>query len=132
MGTGQRFSTMLSRLVHRQLAARCTFAATRIAIKPLPMPMTRVRFFAAGPEPLSKQQVQERVLATVKAFEKVDPSAVSATSSFKDLGLDSLDAVEVVMAIEDEFGIEITDEDAEKINTVKQAVDFIAALPEAK
>jgi acyl carrier protein len=41
-----------------------------------------------------------------------------------DLGADSLDTVELVMALEDEFGIEIPDEDAEKINTVQNAIDY--------
>ena len=44
-----------------------------------------------------------------------------------DLGADSLDTVELVMALEEEFGIEIPDEDAEKITTVQQAVDYISS-----
>jgi acyl carrier protein len=44
-----------------------------------------------------------------------------------DLGADSLDAVELVMAFEEEFGVEIPDEEAEKITTVKAAVDFVEA-----
>jgi acyl carrier protein len=51
---------------------------------------------------------------------------VTATASFvDDLGADSLDTVELVMAFEEAFGIEIPDEDAEKIATVKDAVDYI-------
>lgn len=46
---------------------------------------------------------------------------------YGDLGADSLDAVELVMAIEDEFGIEIDDENAEKIATVQQAIDYVMA-----
>lgn len=51
---------------------------------------------------------------------------VKPEASFtQDLGADSLDTVELVMAFEEEFGLEIPDEDAEKIQTVKNAVDFI-------
>lgn len=56
----------------------------------------------------------------------VDASEVKLESSFmEDLGADSLDTVELVMALEDEFGVEIPDEAAEKILTVQNAVDFI-------
>jgi acyl carrier protein len=48
-----------------------------------------------------------------------------------DLGADSLDTVELVMALEDEFGIEIPDEDAEKINTVQNAIDYALAHKKA-
>lgn len=53
---------------------------------------------------------------------------VKAESKFvDDLGADSLDLVELIMAFEDKFGVEISDEDAEKIVTVKDALDYIEA-----
>ncbi len=56
----------------------------------------------------------------------VDESKVTESSSFvEDLGADSLDQVELVMAFEEEFGIEIPDDVAEKITTVQKAVDYI-------
>jgi len=56
----------------------------------------------------------------------VDASEVTPESSFvEDLGADSLDTVELVMAFEEEFGIEIPDEDAEKIAKVKDAIEYI-------
>ncbi|MDK2855115.1 MAG: acyl carrier protein [Bacillota bacterium] len=58
----------------------------------------------------------------------VDEEAVTPEASFvDDLGADSLDIVELVMALEEEFGIEIPDEDAEKITTVGDAVEYIKA-----
>ena len=58
----------------------------------------------------------------------VDPKEVTTQASFvNDLGADSLDTVELVMAFEEEFGTEIPDEEAEKIQTVGQAVEYIKA-----
>lgn len=56
----------------------------------------------------------------------VDPTQVTSDAHFiDDLGADSLDTVELVMAFEEEFGVEIPDEDAEKISTVKSAIDYL-------
>ncbi|MGD8719561.1 MAG: acyl carrier protein [Candidatus Zixiibacteriota bacterium] len=58
----------------------------------------------------------------------VTPEQVTPEASFiEDLGADSLDTVELVMALEEEFDIQIPDEEAEKITTVQQAVDYIVA-----
>jgi acyl carrier protein len=58
----------------------------------------------------------------------VDEAEVTASASFQDdLGADSLDIVELVMAFEEAFDVEIPDEDAEKIKTVKDAIDYIKA-----
>ena len=70
----------------------------------------------------------ERVRKIVVEQLGVKEDEVSAESSFvDDLGADSLDTVELVMALEEEFETEIPDEDAEKITTVQQAVDYINA-----
>nr|AIU99491.1 Acyl Carrier Protein [Salvia miltiorrhiza] len=82
---------------------------------------------------LDKSEVADRVINVVKKFEKVDPSKVTPNAHFhNDLGLDSLDAVEIVMALEEEFGFEIPDNEADKINSIDLAVDFIASHPQAK
>ncbi len=82
---------------------------------------------------LPTAEVQERILTVIKNFDKVDPSKVHPTSKFgEDLGLDSLDAVEVVMAIEDEFAIEIPDAEADRIASVSDAVEYVAGHPMAK
>ena len=70
--------------------------------------------------------VAERVKKIVVEHLGVDAEKVNPEASFiDDLGADSLDTVELVMAFEEEFGIEIPDDAAEKILTVKDAVDFI-------
>jgi acyl carrier protein len=68
----------------------------------------------------------ERVKKIITEQLGVDEEDVTPEANFvEDLGADSLDTVELVMAFEEEFGIEIPDEDAEKILTVQQAVDYI-------
>jgi acyl carrier protein len=68
----------------------------------------------------------ERVKKVVVEQLSVDAGEVTPTASFQgDLGADSLDTVELVMAFEEEFSIEIPDEEAEKISTVQDAVNYI-------
>lgn len=68
----------------------------------------------------------DRVKKVVVDRLKVSEDEVTETASFvDDLGADSLDVVDLVIGFEDEFEIQIPDEDAEKIQTVKQAVDYI-------
>lgn len=57
---------------------------------------------------------------------------MSETATFKDMGLDSLDEVEVVMALEEEFALEIPDAEADKIRSAPDAIDYIASHPRAK
>ncbi|MYK58794.1 MAG: acyl carrier protein [Rhodospirillaceae bacterium] len=73
--------------------------------------------------------VADRVKSIVVEHLGVDEAKVSEDASFiVDLGADSLDTVELVMAFEEEFDIEIPDDAAEKITTVKDAIDFIAEM----
>ena len=70
--------------------------------------------------------VDEKVKQIIVEQLGVEESEVTATASFvDDLGADSLDVVELVMAFEEAFNIEIPDEDAEKIRTVQDAIDYI-------
>ena len=73
-------------------------------------------------------EVQSKVVEIIVDKLGVKESEVTPEASFTNhLGADSLDTVELVMALEEEFECEIPDEDAEKITTVQQAVDFIKA-----
>ena len=74
--------------------------------------------------------IEKRVKKIVAEQLGVNESEVKNASSFvNDLGADSLDTVELVMALEEEFGCEIPDEDAEKITSVQQAIDYVTAHP---
>lgn len=77
--------------------------------------------------------VEERVKNIVMEQLGVEPEQVTTEASFvDDLGADSLDNVELVMALEEEFGIEIPDEEAEKIRTVGEAINYINSAAEQK
>ena len=70
--------------------------------------------------------INSRVISIIVDKLGVDESKVTKEAKFiDDLGADSLDTVELIMEFEDEFGLEIPDEDAEKILSVSQAVDYI-------
>lgn len=74
----------------------------------------------------TQEEITTRVTALVVDHLGVDAGDVSPTASFiDDLGADSLDIVELVMAFEEEFGVEIPDDAAEKITTVKDAISYI-------
>ncbi|KAM7183319.1 Acyl carrier protein-like protein [Naviculisporaceae sp. PSN 640] len=91
-----------------------------------------VRFYSVAGG-LEKAEVYSRIKQLLQGFDKVnDPSNITETSHFaNDLGLDSLDTVEVVMAIEEEFSIEIPDKDADQIHSIDKAVEYILSQPDA-
>ena len=77
---------------------------------------------------MQMENIEQRVKKIVAEQLGVNEADVKAESSFvNDLGADSLDTVELVMALEEEFECEIPDEDAVKITTVQQAVDYVKA-----
>ena len=75
---------------------------------------------------MSSRGEEEEEERSVSGLFGVDEEEVTEDASFvDDLGADSLDTVELVMALEEEFGLEIPDEDAEKITRVKEAIEYI-------
>ncbi len=78
--------------------------------------------------PMDVKEVEEKVISIVSKQMGVDESKITRETSFvNDLNADSLDTVELVMEFEDEFETSIPDEEAEKIQTVGQAIDFIVS-----
>jgi acyl carrier protein len=76
----------------------------------------------------SRAEIFERVKSVLSEQLGVDEGEITEDASFQDdLDADSLDLVELIMELEDNFGMKIPDEDAQKITTVGQAVDYVAA-----
>ncbi|KAI2634432.1 acyl carrier protein-like protein [Xylaria nigripes] len=132
-----RSAVAASRVVARPLTTRSAFtiprgtAATPFLVqRNATIPAVRMYSAAVG---LKREEVEDRIMGILRDFDKVnDPSNITTSAQFaNNLGLDSLDIVEVVMAIEEEFSIEIPDKDADAILSVNQAVDYIMNQPDA-
>ncbi|KAK6457637.1 mitochondrial acyl carrier protein [Scheffersomyces xylosifermentans] len=118
------FRNTLLRTLRTPLVTRQSLRIASVgAVKP-----SFVRFYSGFP-PLDRDLARERILELLEGYEKVDKSKeITEESSFvQDLGLDSLDVVEVVMELEHEFNIQIPDNEADSLKTVGQAIDYVLA-----
>ncbi|VDK45735.1 unnamed protein product [Anisakis simplex] len=80
----------------------------------------------SGKPPLTLKTLEERIMLVLSLYDKIDPKQLTMDSKFfEDLGLDSLDHVEVIMALEDEFGFEIPDGDADNLKTPRDIYQYI-------
>ena len=83
-----------------------------------------VRAFSSAS--FTKDEVEKKIFDLLKAFDKVDPKKLRIDAHLSnDLGFDSLDRVDVLMAVEEEFNLEIPDEDIDKMLTVKDTVEYV-------
>ena len=102
----------------------------KLAFRSIRAPVARasfvkpIRFYVAPP--ISKDEVTSRAIQALKTVAPLQESNITLESSFqKDLGLDSLDTVEALVALEEEFDLEIPDKISDEIKTVGEAVDYI-------
>ncbi|KAH8645780.1 acyl carrier protein-like protein [Xylariales sp. PMI_506] len=114
------------------VAARAPIVSRAAALAAPSTRIAAIRMYSAAAG-LKKEEVESRIIGILQGFDKVnDVSNIKPTAHFaNDLGLDSLDTVEVVMAIEEEFSIEIPDKEADAIHSVDKAVEYIVSQPDA-
>lgn len=77
----------------------------------------------------STSEMEFKVTEILKRFNTVDSSKITTTATFKEIGLDSLDSVEAIVAMEEILGVELSDEDAFKINTIQEAINIFSKKP---
>ena len=75
-----------------------------------------------------QQDTYNKVIDIIASKLKIDKEKIATASTLQDLGADSLDMVEIIMKLEEVFGIEIKDEDAERLHNVKEVVDYVQSL----
>ena len=95
-------------------------------------PNSQLTFLRRNYSSLTEVDVSKRVYDVIKGFKKAQSTEITDDLNFSlDLGFDSLDIVEVLVAVEEEFDFEIPDADADEIKTVGQIIDYIVKHPEA-
>ncbi len=77
---------------------------------------------------MSAEELTRRVIGVIAKTHRVSPETITPETTFQELGMDSLDAVNVLFALEEEFNVNIPDEDAREIRTVRQVIEGIAKL----
>lgn len=75
-----------------------------------------------------KADTHNKVVDIVAHKLKIEKNTITPTATLQDLGADSLDMVEIIMKLEEQFGIEINDEDAEKLHNVGEVVEYVHGL----
>lgn len=81
---------------------------------------------------MSNDEITARILQIIAETQRKDPAEVTIDSTFEDLGIDSMDGVNIVFALENEFDINVPDEDVKKLRSVREVVDGVTKLIEMK
>ncbi|XP_069005793.1 NADH:ubiquinone oxidoreductase subunit AB1b [Embiotoca jacksoni] len=126
-GLAVRAAAVPAATLHRPLSSAAGSRRTRwVGQRRIPSLGVLCRQYGDLP-PLTLETIKDRVMYVLKLYDKINPEKLQTSSHFmKDMGLDSLDQVEIIMAMEDEFGFEIPDAEAEKLMTPEEIVQYIA------
>ena len=122
-----RTSMVASRYTQLPIVTHTHYLLTSNKVHPKPfLSSTQLRLFSEEGSPPTWKEVNDKIIEVLSAFDKIAPENVSLEAHFiNDLGLDSLDIVEIVMSFEDFFDVEITDDELETVFSGKDAADLI-------
>lgn len=84
------------------------------------------------PEPSEPEELGLRVIRVIAETQRIPPASISINSAFEELGIDSLDGINIVFALENEFDVNIPDEGVQNMRSVREAVEGVRALLEEK
>ncbi|KAK0400271.1 hypothetical protein QR680_003433 [Steinernema hermaphroditum] len=123
--TGIRSVSCFARATIRRAVVMPQLSFMQIQNTPALANNTQIRYYGAK-APLTLKTLEERIILVLSLYDKIDPKKLTMEANFvNDLGLDSLDHVEIVMALEDEFGFEIPDGDADRMKTPRDIFKYI-------
>eukprot|EP01121_Diplochlamys_sp_Union-15-3_P011269 TRINITY_DN3247_c0_g1_i1.p1 TRINITY_DN3247_c0_g1~~TRINITY_DN3247_c0_g1_i1.p1 ORF type:complete len:122 (-),score=16.62 TRINITY_DN3247_c0_g1_i1:78-443(-) len=121
---------MLSRFVNATLVKQVRCKRVNRAGLETPYLATKQRRLYSQ---ISMDEAKERIFKVLRSYNRVKDTPIKEDTHFRnDLHLDSLDATELVLALEEEFAILIPDKDADKINTVNGVIEYISKHPQAR
>lgn len=140
------FSSRLSRVANLsaprrtflslQTPTRMGLARSRALQQPLaataPFQAPTKRFYSEGPPPVTPEYAFERISGVLSNCDKVDPAKITPEARLEeDLGLDSLDVVDALFYVEEEFTVQMPDHEADQLHTVKDVVDWVVKQPDS-
>jgi acyl carrier protein len=98
----------------------------------LPAVFSRFNFIETVLKAQMSETIQARVLRVIATTQRIPLEKVKPDSTFEELGIDSMDSINILFDLESEFDIEIKDEDAKKIQTIREMIDGVTYLVNAK